>query len=340
MTISVFDTKPYDREYLLKAEGAERMTWRFHDFRLCAETAPAAAGAQAVCLFVNDQADRNCLKVLSSHRVRVLAVRSAGYNNVDVPAARELGLSVVRVPAYSPHAVAEHAVALLLTLNRKIHRAYNRVRELNFSLNGLTGFDVHGKTVGIIGTGKIGRIAAQIFRGFGAEVLVHDRNQASDWAAANGVRYVDFEKLLAVSDIVSLHVPLLPETRHMLNEHTLAQMKPGVFIVNTSRGKLIDTKALIAALKSGHVGGVSLDVYEEEEGIFFEDLSGQMLRDDELSLLINFPNVLITAHQGFLTHEALSEIARVTITNFLRFATGVDFLPGTALGVDERGLAK
>jgi len=334
LTIAVYDTKPYDREYLLQAQGAERMEWRFHDFRLCAETAPAAAGAQAVCLFVNDQADRGCLKILASLGVKLLAVRGAGCNNVDVPAARELGLAVVRVPAYSPHAVAEHAIALLLTLNRKIHRAYNRVRELNFSLNGLTGFDVYGKTVGIIGTGKIGRIAAQIYRGFGAEVLVHDRVRAEEWAAQNGVRYVDQGRLLAASHIVSLHVPLLPETRHMIDAPTLAQMKPGVFIVNTSRGKLIDTTALITALKSGHVGGVALDVYEEEEGIFFEDLSGQLLNDDELSLLLNFPNVLITAHQGFLTHEALGEIARVTTTNLLNHATGAAFLPGTLLGME------
>lgn len=331
ITVSVFDTKPYDREYLAKAQGADRLTWRFHDFRLCAETAPAAGGAQAVCVFVNDQADRACLEILASLGVKLLALRGAGYNNVDVPAARELGLDVVRVPAYSPHAVAEHAVALLLTLNRKIHRAYNRVRELNFSLSGLVGFDVHGKTVGIVGTGKIGRIAAQIFRGFGAEVLAHDCFPDAEWAAKGGVRYVEFDALLTASDVVSLHVPLLPDTRHLLNEQSLAQMKRGVVIVNTSRGKLIETTALIAALKSGQVGGVALDVYEEEEGIFFEDLSGQMLQDDELSLLINFPNVLITSHQGFLTHEALSEIARVTTTNLLRLEAGEPFLPDTLL---------
>lgn len=331
ITVSVFDTKPYDREYLARAQGADRLTWRFHDFRLCAETAPAASGAQAVCAFVNDQADHACLKILASLGVRLLALRGAGYNNVDVPAAGELGLDIVRVPAYSPHAVAEHAVALLLTLNRKVHRAYNRVRELNFSLSGLVGFDVHGKTVGIIGTGRIGRITAQIFRGFGAGVLAHDRFPNADWATKFGVRYVEFDALLAASDVVSLHVPLVPETRHLLNGHSLALMKRGVVIVNTSRGKLIDTAALIAALKSGHVGGVALDVYEEEEGIFFEDLSGQMLKDDELSLLINFPNVLITAHQGFLTHEALREIARVTTTNLLRIETNESFLPGTLL---------
>jgi D-lactate dehydrogenase len=331
LTVSVFDTKPYDREYLARALGAERLAWRFHDFRLIAETAPAAAGAQAVCAFVNDQANRACLEILASLGVKLLALRGAGYNNVDVPVARELGLDVVRVPAYSPHAVAEHAVALLLTLNRKIHRAYNRVRELNFSLNGLVGFDVHGKTVGIIGTGRIGRITAQIFRGIGADVLAFDCLPDAKWAATLGVRYVELDALLAASAIVSLHVPLLPETRHFLNEQSLAQMKRGVVIVNTSRGKLIETTALIAALKSGHVGGAALDVYEEEEGIFFEDLSGQMLQDDELSLLINFPNVLITAHQSFLTHEALSEIARVTTTNLLRLETSEPFLPGTLL---------
>jgi len=328
---AVFDTKPYDREYLTQAAGAERVAWRFHEFRLSAETASAAKGAQAVCIFVNDQADRACLETLAALGVKLIALRCAGYNNVDVAAARALGLAVVRVPAYSPHAVAEHTIGLLLTLNRKIHRAYNRVRELNFSLSGLVGFDLHGKTVGIVGTGRIGRIAAQIFRGFGSEVIAHDSFPAPDWAALHGIGYVDFDALLAASDIVSLHVPLLPETRHLLNAQTLSQTKPGVFIVNTSRGKLIDTGALIAALKSGHIGGVALDVYEEEEGIFFEDLSGQVLHDDELSLLLNFPNVLITAHQAFLTREALGEIARVTTENFLKLETGVPFLDGTAL---------
>jgi len=329
--IATFDTKPYDREYLAQAPGAERVVWRFHEFRLSAETAPVAKGAQGVCIFVNDQADRACLEILAAAGVKLLALRCAGFNNVDVAAARALGLAVVRVPAYSPHAVAEHTVALLLTLNRKIHRAFNRVRELNFSLSGLVGFDLHGKTVGIVGTGKIGRITAQIFRGFGSVVLAHDPAPMLDWAAAHDVRYVDRDELLAVSDIVSLHVPLLPETRQFLNEQTLARMKPGVFIVNTSRGKLIDTSALIAALKAGRVGGVALDVYEEEEGIFFEDLSGQVLHDDELSLLLNFPNVLITAHQAFLTREALCEIARVTTANVLQLETGGAFLDGTAL---------
>lgn len=329
--IAVFDTKPYDLEYFNQAVGAERVTWRFHEFRLCSETAATAKGAQAVCIFVNDQIDRACLESLAILGVKLIALRCAGFNNVDMVAAREHGLVVVRVPAYSPHAVAEHTVALLLTLNRKIHRAFNRVRELNFSLSGLVGFDLHGKTVGIIGTGKIGCVAAQIFRGFGTEVLAHDPFPAIDWAVTHGIRYVDLDTLLAASDIISLHVPLLPETHHLLNEQTLARMKPSVFIINTSRGKLIDTRALIAALKVGHVGGVALDVYEEEQGVFFEDLSGQVLQDDELSRLLTFPNVLITAHQAFLTREALGEITRVTTTNVLNFESGEPLIAGTTL---------
>lgn len=328
---AAYDSKPYDREYLARAAGAERVAWRFHDFRLSAETAPAAKGAQAVCIFVNDRADRACLETLAALEVKLVALRCAGFNNVDLPAAKALGVGVVRVPAYSPHAVAEHAVGLLLALNRKIHRAYNRVRELNFSLSGLVGFDICGKTVGIVGTGKIGRIAAQIFRGFGAVVMAHDPFPALDWAAAQGVQYADLDTLLGVCDIISLHLPLSAGTLHLLNSQTLARTKPGVFIVNTSRGKLIDTTALIAALKSGQVGGVALDVYEEEEGIFFQDLSGQVLLDDELSHLLVFPNVLITAHQAFLTHEALSEIARVTTENILNLESRQPFLSGTQM---------
>ena len=331
ITCAVYDTKPYDREYLAHAAGAERVAWRFHEFRLSAESASTAKGAQIVCLFVNDQADRACLEVLAAVGVRLIALRCAGYNNVDLTAAKALGLAVVRVPAYSPHAVAEHTVGLLLTLNRKIHHAYNRVREHNFSLSGLVGFDLHGKTVGIVGTGKIGRIAAQIFRGFEAGVIAHDPFPSPDWAVAHGIRYVNLDTLLATSDIVSLHLPLLPETHHLLNAQTLSRTKPGVFIVNTSRGKLIDTTALIAALKAGSVGGVALDVYEEEAGVFFEDLSGQVLQDDELSRLLTFPNVLITAHQAFLTREALSEIARVTTDNLLNLETGEPFSEGTIL---------
>jgi D-lactate dehydrogenase len=328
---AVYDTKPYDREYLARAAGSGQIAWRFHEFRLSAETASAAKGAQAVCVFVNDHADRACLKELAASGVKLLALRCAGFNNVDLPAAKELGIAVVRVPAYSPHEVAEHTVGLLLALNRKIHRAYNRVRELNFSLSGLVGFDIHEKTVGIIGTGKIGRITAQIFRGFEANVLAYDPFPSPDWAKSHGIAYTDMETLLAKSDIVSLHLPLMPDTLHLLNAKTIAQTKQGVFIVNTSRGKLINTTALIAALKSGHIGGVALDVYEEEEGIFFHDLSGQVLMDDELSHLLMFPNVLITSHQAFLTHEALSEIARVTTTNIVAQDTNQPFLKGTEL---------
>ncbi len=330
-TVAFYDAKPYDREYFERAVDAGRLRWQFHEFRLTAETAASVAGAQAVCVFVNDRLDRACLEQLHRAGVRLVALRCAGFNNVDLAAAKSLGLAVVRVPAYSPHAVAEHAVALLLALNRKLHRAYNRVREHNFSLSGLVGFDLHGKTVGVVGTGKIGKIAAQIFRGFDTEVLAFDPQPTPEWAAAQGVRYTDFDALLAASNVVSLHLPLTPQTRHLLNAETFARLKPGAFLVNTSRGKLVDTTALIEALKSGRLGGVALDVYEEEEGIFFEDLSGEILQDDELSRLLTFPNVLITAHQAFLTHEALTEIARVTTENLLRLKAGGAFLQGSAL---------
>lgn len=331
LQVSVYDTKTYDRECLPAVGGGSAIGWRFHEFRLSAETASSAQDADAVCVFVNDRVDTACLERLSRLRIRLIALRCAGHNNVDLAAAKSFGIAVTRVPAYSPHAVAEHALALLLTLNRRTHRAYNRVRELNFSLNGLVGAEIHGKTIGIVGTGRIGRIAAQIFRGFEAEVLAYDPYPAADWAARFGVKYTDLHSLLRGSDVVSLHVPLLPETRRLLNAQTISEMKRGVIIINTSRGKLIDTAALIHALKLGHIGGVALDVYEEEEGVFFEDLSGQVLMDDLLSRLLTFPNVLITSHQGFLTREALAEIARVTVENISRLAAGKSFLDGTAL---------
>jgi D-lactate dehydrogenase len=329
--VSVYDTKPYDRAYLKQARGSEQIQWRFHEFRLAKETASVAEGSRAACIFVNDHAKRDVLEPLKACGVRLLALRCAGFNNVDLEAARELALPVVRVPAYSPNAVAEHAVALLLALNRKIHRAYNRVREHNFSLNGLVGFDVAGKTVGIVGTGKIGKIAAQIFRGFGAKVIAHDPFPATEWAAVHQVEYVEFKDLLTQSDIVSLHLPLTPESFHLLNAEAFAAMKPGAYLINTSRGKLVDTAALIAALKAEKLGGIALDVYEEEEGIFFEDLSDKALSDDLLARLLSFPNVLITSHQAFLTHEALSEIARITVENILRAESGGPWLEGTAL---------
>ena len=328
MEVAVYDTKPYDRQYLAAQEGIQ---WRFHDFRLGSSTAELARDCTGVCAFVNDNLSGETIDALARVGVRLIAMRCAGFNNVDLGAAKAKGIAVVRVPAYSPYAVAEHTVGLLMTLNRKIHRAYNRVREHNFSLNGLVGFDVHGKTVGVIGTGKIGKIAAEIFAGFGTRLLAYDPFPSTEWAAEKNVRYVELAELLLQSDIVTLHLPLTQETFHLLDEQTIGQMKRGAILLNTSRGKLVDTVALVDALKSGHLGGVALDVYEEEEGLFFEDLSGQVLLDDELSRLLTFPNVLVTSHQAFLTHEALSEIARVTAENIRNFAGGKEFLAGTAL---------
>lgn len=331
LEVAVYDTKPYDRQYLEEAEGSENIAWRFFDFRLTEASAITAKGAQAVCVFVNDVVDRPCLEVLAKSGVKLIALRCAGYNNVDLAAAKELNLKVTRVPAYSPHAVAEHTVGLLLALNRKIFRAYNRVRDLNFSLKGLIGFDICGKIAGIIGAGKIGRLVAQILRGFDAKVLVFDPIKDEAWAHKYGVEYVDLSTLFKKSDIISLHVPLIPKTFHMIDDEAFDQMKAGVFIINTSRGKVINTASMIKALKSGKVRGVALDTYEEEEGVFFEDLSDQILLDDELSRLLTFPNVLITAHQGYFTHEALSEIARITVSNIGALYQRTPYLPETIL---------
>jgi D-lactate dehydrogenase len=327
----VFDTKPYDRAPLERASAGTAIEWRFMDCRLSTETATAARGAQAVCIFVNDRADRPCLETLAALGVKHVALRCAGFNRIDLTAAKELGLSVTRVPAYSPYAVAEHAVALLLALNRKIPRASNRVRDLNFSLNGLVGFDLHGKTAGIFGTGKIGRVTAQILRGFGMKVLAFDPVRAVEWAKEYGVDYTEARTLARECEVISLHTPLTPETHHIIRGETLELMKHGAILINVSRGALIDTTALIEALKSGRLGGVGLDVYEEEEGVFFEDLSGQILQDDELARLLTFPNVLITAHQAFLTNEALAEIGRVTVANLLAMSRDQLFLPDTVL---------
>lgn len=331
VVVAVYDTKLYDRQYLEEAYGSENIIWHFFDFRLTDASAITAQGAQAVCIFVNDIVNRSCMEILSRIGVKLIALRCAGYNNLDLAAAKDLNLRVTRVPAYSPHAVAEHTIGLLLALNRKIFRAYNRVRDLNFSLKGLIGFDVCGKIAGIVGAGKIGRLVAQILRGFDAKVLVFDPVQDLDWANKYGIEYVDLPVILEKSDIISLHVPLVPETFHMLDDNAFDRMKQGVFIINTSRGKVINTTSLIKALKSGRVKGVALDTYEEEEGVFFEDLSDQILFDDELSRLLTFPNVLITAHQGFLTHEALGEIAKITVANIQAFVLKTPFLPGTIL---------
>ena len=332
ITATVFDTKPYDREALKQASADRGIEWHFLEFRLTQDTASAAQNARAVCVFVNDQLDRPCLEVLARLGVELVALRSTGFNNVDVEAAKKLKLTVTRVPVYSPYAVAEHAVALLLTLNRKTHRAFNRVRELNFSLNGLVGVDLHAKTAGIVGTGKIGRVTAEILRGFGMRVLAYDLFQSEEWAKHADVEYVaSLSELLRTSDVVSLHAPLTAETRYTIRAETIALMKRGSILINSSRGGLVDTRALIEALKSGHFSGVGLDVYEEEEGIFFEDLSGDVLHDDDLARLLTFPNVLITSHQAFLTSEALSEIARTTVANIAALAGQGSFVAGSVL---------
>jgi D-lactate dehydrogenase len=332
ITAAVFDTKPYDREALQQVSANCGIEWHFLEFRLTQDTASAAKNARAVCAFVNDQLDRPCLEALASEGVKLVALRSTGFNNVDVDSAKELKLTVTRVPVYSPHAVAEHAVALLLTLNRKIHHAFNRVRELDFSLHGLVGFDLYGKTAGIVGTGKIGRVTGQILRGFGMKVLAYDPFSDPEWAKQTGVEYVqDLSMLLRDSDVISLHTPLTPETRYTIREETIGLMRPGSILINVSRGALVHTKALIKALKSGHLAGVALDVYEEEQGIFFEDLSGDVLHDDELARLLTFRNVLITSHQAFLTREALTEIARTTAANISALAGASAFVKGSVV---------
>ena len=332
ITTAVFDTKTYDREQLERDSAQARgIAWRFLEGRLTTQSAPLAKDAQAVCVFVNDKLDRPCLEVLAAQGVKLVALRCTGFNNVDLPGAAALGITVTRVPVYSPYAVAEHAVALLLSLDRKIHRAFNRVREQNFSLSGLVGFDLHGKTAGIVGTGKIGKVVARILCGFGMTVLAYDPYPDSDWARATGVTYVDKLSLAERSDVVSLHIPLTPETKHIIRHETLEVMKPGALLINVSRGALIDTSALIQALKCGKLGGVGLDVYEEEEGIFFEDLSGEVLQDDVLARLLTFPNVLVTSHQAFLTREALSDIARTTVANLVALDAGTPFVEGSVL---------
>ena len=319
---AVFDAKPYDCEYLARAPGAERIAWRFHEFRLTPETAAAARGAQAACIFVNDQADHAALTALADQGVKLIALRCAGYNNVDLAAARALGLAVVRVPAYSPHAVAEHAVGLVLTLNRKIHRAYNRVREMNFSLSGLVGFDLCGKTIGIVGTGRIGASLAAILNGFGCKLLGVDVFH-NPRCLEMGMKYVDLPELLRQSDIVSLHCPLTAESHHLINSETIALMKPDSMLINTARGALVDASAVIGALKRReHLGYFGMDVYEEEGPIFFADHSSTIIQDDVFERLTTFPNVVITGHQAFFTREALSQIAEVTLGNVRDFENG------------------
>lgn len=318
MRVAVFSTKPYDRAFLAEAnaDGAHRL--RFLEARLSAETVSLATGEEAVCAFVNDELDAANLEALTRGGVRLVALRSAGFNNVDLAAARDLGVAVARVPAYSPHAVAEHTVAIILTLNRQIHRAYNRVREGNFALDGLLGFDLAGKTAGVVGTGKIGEVVCRILTGFGCRVVAHDR-AANPACEAMGVAYVSRDELIATSDLITLHCPLTPETHHFIDEGAIGRMRPGVMLVNTSRGAVIDTRAVLRGLKDGVIGSLGLDVYEEEADLFFEDLSNRFIADDVFARLLTFPNVLITGHQAFFTREALGEIARTTIANLTAY---------------------
>lgn len=308
--VAFYDAKPYDKPSFERYGEAHGMQFRFLETKLNEDTVALANGCDAVCVFVNDTVNAAVIERLYALGVKLIALRSAGYNNVDVRAAFGK-IHVVHVPAYSPYAVAEHAMALLLTSVRRIHKAYNRTRDFNFSLNGLTGFDFHGKTVGVIGTGKIGRIFIDICRGFGMKVIAYDPYPAE----GAGIEYVSLDDLFARSDVISLHCPLNDSTFHTVNADVIAKMKKGVVIVNTSRGALIDAKALLDGIKSRKIGAACLDVYEEEADIFFEDRSGHILDDDLLSRLISMPNVIVTSHQAFLTEEALDNIAETTVNN-------------------------
>lgn len=321
MRIAVFSTKPYDRHAIDAANGAHGHELVYFEPRLTAATAPLAQGFDAVCPFVNDELSRDVLESLADGGVRLVTLRSAGFNHVDLKAAAERGLVVARVPAYSPYAVAEHAAALILTLNRRLHRAYARVREGNFSLDGLLDFDLHGKTVGVVGTGKIGTVFCRIVRGFGCRVLAYDPSPSAE-VQALGCEYVELDALFEGSDIVALHLPLTPATHHLIDAAALRRMRQGVMLINTSRGGLVDTPAVIGALKSGRIGALGLDVYEEEADLFFEDLSGTVIQDDVFARLLTFPNVLITGHQGFFTREALGNIAEATLSNATAFDRG------------------
>lgn len=319
MRTILFSTQTYDRDSFLACSSD--LDLHFQPARLTLDTAALAQGHAVVCAFINDDLSAPVLACLAEGGTQLIALRSAGYNHVDLHAAQQLGLTVVRVPAYSPHAVAEHAVALVLALNRRLHRAYNRTREGDFSLHGLTGFDLVGKRVGVVGTGQIGEVFARIMAGFGCALLAYDPypNPAVE---ALGGRYVPLDELLAESDIVSLHCPLNDGTRYLVNSHSLQRMKRGAMLINTGRGALVETPALIEALKSGQLGYLGLDVYEEEANLFFEDRSDLPLQDDVLARLLTFPNVIVTAHQAFLTREALAAIARTTLDNISAWASG------------------
>lgn len=323
MRVGVFSAKRYDRESLLEANARSPVSHElvFLEARLSKETASIGATHPVVCAFVNDRIDADVLATLAAGRTRLVALRSAGFNNVDVEAARRCGIAVARVPGYSPYAVAEHTLALILTFERKIHRALNRVRDGNFSLEGLLGTELHGSTVGIVGTGKIGATVARVLSGFGVNLLASDVVQNPDCTAL-GARYVPLDELLRASDVVTLHCPLVPETRHLLDAGRIATMRPNALVVNTSRGALIDTAAAVEALKMGRLRGLAIDVYEEEDRLFFEDHSADIVQDDVFARLLTLPNVIITGHQAFFTAQALRDIATTTLENITLFERG------------------
>jgi D-lactate dehydrogenase len=318
MKLLFFSAQSYDIHYFNLANTRGLHQFRFLDAPLNEDNTALIKDEEAVCVFVNDKVNAAVIGILQAKGVRLIALRCAGFNNVDLKAAEGANIKVVRVPTYSPNAVAEHAVALLLALNRKIYKSYNRVRDGNFTLNGLEGFDLFGKTIGVIGTGNIGAVFCRIMLGFGCRVYAHDLYENTDLKTA-GVEYVSMNTVFAQSDIISLHCPLLPDTHHIVNAHSIASMKRGVVLINTSRGGLVDTKAVVEALKNGHLGALGIDVYEQEEHLFFQNFSGVVIQDDVLSRLTTFPNVLITAHQGFFTKEALMQIAEITLRNVAEF---------------------
>lgn len=323
LKISFFSTQPYDKVFFEKHNKDFGFELEFFETQLNAHTVNLIQDSAIVCVFVNDVVNAEVIEKLAERGVKIIALRCAGFNNVDLEAAKKLGINVCRVPAYSPEAVAEHAMAMILTLNRKTHKAYNRVREQNFALNGLLGFDLHGKTIGIIGTGNIGKAFSKIAKGFGCKILAFDivKNQEME---AFGVDFVDIETIFKESDVISLHCPLNDKTLHIINKKSLAQMKNNVMIINTSRGALIDTSDVIDALKNGKVGYLGIDVYEQEEKLFFRDLSENIIQDDTIQRLMSFPNVLVTAHQAFFTNEALTQIALVTLGNIKSLLTEND----------------
>jgi D-lactate dehydrogenase len=318
MKVVFFSSKNYDKQFLVSANESHRHKLQFLEVPLHKNTAILAKGFEGICIFVNDIAQADVVEKLADLGIKLIALRCAGYNNVDLQAAKDRGIKIVRVPAYSPYSVAEHTLAMILTLNRKTHRAFNRVKEGNFSLNGLMGFDMYGKTVGLIGLGKIGLITARILKGFGCHVLGFDI-QKNPEGEAIGVAYTSLENIYAQSDIISLHCPLAPNTYHIINEKSIGKMKGGVMLINTSRGALIDARAVIRGLKSEKISYLGLDVYEEEGDLFFEDLSDKVIKDDVFMRLLTFPNVLITGHQAFFTKNAMQNIAETTVQNLTDF---------------------